>query len=51
MSQRDVQPRWLSKGEAVDSLYRNLVSLYVMHCEQSAESEKPSTSPGDASES
>jgi hypothetical protein len=30
---RDVDPRWLSKGGAVDSLQRNLVALYVMHCE------------------
>ena len=32
----DVQPIWLSKGGAVDSLYRNLLSLYVMQCELSA---------------
>ena len=40
--QRDGQTRWLPKGGSVDSLYRNLLALYMMHCELSVEDEKPS---------
>ena len=46
--QKNVQPRWLSNGgtvEYVDSLHRNLLSLYVMHWELSAGDETFNTSP------